>query len=68
MGNHFTRTFFLLFLLCSAYQGFPQAIHGIVLDNSTKAELITSEKFLIHIQGQLGIEERIRILVLACIS
>ena len=36
MGNHFTRTFFLLFLLCSVYQGFSQTIHGLVLDNSTK--------------------------------
>jgi hypothetical protein len=36
MGNHFTRTFFLLFLLCSVFQGFSQAIHGIVLDNNTK--------------------------------
>ena len=36
MGNHFIRTLFLLFLLCSVFQGFSQTIHGIVLDNNTK--------------------------------
>ena len=36
MGNHLTRTIFLFFLLCSAFQGFSQTIHGIVLDNNTK--------------------------------
>ena len=36
MGDHFTRIFFLLFLLCSVFQGFSQTLHGIVLDNNTK--------------------------------
>jgi hypothetical protein len=36
MGNHFTRIFFLLFLLCSVFQVFSQTMHGIVLDNNTK--------------------------------
>jgi hypothetical protein len=36
MGNLLNRTVFLLVLLCSVFQGFSQAIHGIVLDKNTK--------------------------------
>ena len=36
MGNHFNRILFLIILFGSSFKCFPQTIHGIVLDNSTK--------------------------------
>lgn len=36
MGNFLTRIIFMLILLCSVFQVFPQTIHGIILDKNTK--------------------------------